>query len=466
MRIISLISFFFILVVIANAQIKGIAKSAVFYSPEQGYYVETYVSVNAKSLVFNKYKDGYRGAVQVALIVNTDTSSKIVASYYLNSIIIADTSQRNFEIIDMHRFLIGAGNFSIRLELKDSSLNTSSFEQVIPITIKENVNRSFLSDVLLIRMIDSCTSGIFCKHGKYMPPLFSNFIESDINKLTFFVEGYQLDSAISKGASFLWQYRILKVDETKKPVVLVASKKDKAQAVNIWLQPIDVSTLRSGTYELEVSIFDSLQVEQAKKSTLFRRYKQVELDTSIVSVNDNPFKLFSVTDSLKEYIRSTWPISTSSEKINATALLKQNEIELFQNYLFNFWRARLLYNPFDAFINYQSKVITVNKAFGTRLKKGYETDRGRVYLKYGAPNSIVDKVNDGVNNPYQIWHYYSLGNQRDRKFVFMDSDFILNDYTLIHSNAQGETINKDWEDQLRQVNPTINTIEDELKTPH
>jgi len=91
---------------------------------------------------------------------------------------------------------------------------------------------------------------------------------------------------------------------------------------------------------------------------------------------------------------------------------------------------------------------------------------GRVYLKYGPPNTITDvpfdastsgmtvddnpdAVADGGSVPYQIWHYYTLGNQRNRKFVFANIHLALFDYKLIHSNMPGEINNENWQAELR-----------------
>jgi hypothetical protein len=50
--------------------------------------------------------------------------------------------------------------------------------------------------------------------------------------------------------------------------------------------------------------------------------------------------------------------------------------------------------------------------------------------------------------PYEIWHYYKLKNQSNRKFVFANPDLVLNDYALIHSDAIGELSNPNWRSKL------------------
>ena len=82
--------------------------------------------------------------------------------------------------------------------------------------------------------------------------------------------------------------------------------------------------------------------------------------------------------------------------------------------------------------------------FGSRQVKGYLTDRGRVYLQYGAPNDVKEVPSDPVTLPYEIWDYYYLNNQSNVKFVFYDPVLTGNDYELLHSNLYGEVQNPNW----------------------
>jgi len=89
-------------------------------------------------------------------------------------------------------------------------------------------------------------------------------------------------------------------------------------------------------------------------------------------------------------------------------------------------------------------VKLVNQKFSTRIKRGYETDRGIVFLRYGPPNTIAESYFEPSAYPYEIWHYYELRNQRNKKFVFYSRDRITNDFDLIHSDATGEIANYRW----------------------
>ena len=116
-----------------------------------------------------------------------------------------------------------------------------------------------------------------------------------------------------------------------------------------------------------------------------------------------------------------------------------------QKYFLNFWTDRNPVDPEGAWNEYKMRVTQANNEFKSMRIKGYKTDRGRVYLKYGKPNVITPSYNEPAAYPYEIWHYYELQGQRDKKFVFYSRDMVTNDFQLIHSNMLGEIANFRWQ---------------------
>ena len=77
------------------------------------------------------------------------------------------------------------------------------------------------------------------------------------------------------------------------------------------------------------------------------------------------------------------------------------------------------------------------------MMPGYKSDRGRVYLAYGDPNSRQQEYFPRSFDPFEVWHYHHIGTERNLRFVFMDNDRF-NDYKLIYSNKQGEINDVYW----------------------
>ena len=71
------------------------------------------------------------------------------------------------------------------------------------------------------------------------------------------------------------------------------------------------------------------------------------------------------------------------------------------------------------------------------MADGYLSDRGRIYLLYGAPNSRTEEYLPKQFEPFEVWHYYKLENERDVRFVFSNKNRP-NEYRLVYSNKIGE----------------------------
>ena len=147
---------------------------------------------------------------------------------------------------------------------------------------------------------------------------------------------------------------------------------------------------------------------------------------------------------LTEHINSLHPIASPLEKTFLNNQLKLADEKIMQQFFYDFWAKRSPVNPEKAWLDYYADVRKVNAEFKTPIKQGHATDRGRVYLQYGAPNTITKSYNEPSAYPYEIWHYYKIGDQSNRKFVFYNPDLVTNDFTLIHSDAQGEPFDNQW----------------------
>ncbi len=65
----------------------------------------------------------------------------------------------------------------------------------------------------------------------------------------------------------------------------------------------------------------------------------------------------------------------------------------------------------DEFLSRLSYVMRTFSVYGP----GWQTDRGRVYIRHGRPDKIND-ASSGIGRSYQYWYYYSLG----AVFIFED----------------------------------------------
>ena len=169
---------------------------------------------------------------------------------------------------------------------------------------------------------------------------------------------------------------------------------------------------------------------------------------------------YANADTLAENIRSLRPIANDLERKIIDDRWKDRDMDLMKSYFYTFWFNRNGYDPEAAWEQYRREVIKVNQIYGCRIKRGYETDRGRVHLQYGAPNTITDQPYDYDGVPYQIWHYYQAGKFSNKRFVFYLPDRVTGCYELLHSDMRGEINNPKWNQEIHAPNVGFGNVQE------
>lgn len=101
----------------------------------------------------------------------------------------------------------------------------------------------------------------------------------------------------------------------------------------------------------------------------------------------------------------------------------------------------------EYFLDVLSRFKYANDNFSSLagIKNGWNTDRGRVMLKYGLNDEIKTVSLPSVLKPLQVWYYYSI--QGSVYFIFEDSRGYGN-YRLVHSTAKGELFSGGWDELI------------------
>ncbi|HUF07755.1 MAG TPA: GWxTD domain-containing protein, partial [Rhodothermales bacterium] len=80
--------------------------------------------------------------------------------------------------------------------------------------------------------------------------------------------------------------------------------------------------------------------------------------------------------------------------------------------------------------------------------EGWQTDRGRAYLKYGMPAHVSPHHYERGSVPYEIWEYDNIPGEGNAMFVFADVGGF-HEFELIHSNVSGEPKSLDWRAEVQ-----------------
>ena len=81
---------------------------------------------------------------------------------------------------------------------------------------------------------------------------------------------------------------------------------------------------------------------------------------------------------------------------------------------------------------------------GRGATPGWRTDRGRIYLKFGKPDDVWERPQEGVTPPLEVWRYTT---GRFKYFIFADRSRI-GLFSLVHSDQVGEPGRPDWQELI------------------
>jgi GWxTD domain-containing protein len=202
----------------------------------------------------------------------------------------------------------------------------------------------------------------------------------------------------------------------------------------VVISGLNIGTLGGGEYFLQVDAKDKdtgKMVSTVKKFVVFKEKTADEL----------------IADEVNRFKQDVLYIATPSElKIfdQLTTLGKQN-------YIADFWRRRDpdSSTPANEFkIEHYRRLAYANSNFSRTSDSddGWNTDMGRVYIKYGEPSEIERHTSSRGEKPWEKWNYNEL--KGGVYFIFVDEDGS-GVYRLVHSTMTGEVRDDSWEDKIK-----------------
>jgi len=429
-----------------------------FSHPQSGPYVETYLTVIGSSVNFSPNANQHlQSKIEVQWVLKQ--ADKIISFDKYNLLSPELDNERSFHpnFLDMQRIPAVNGSYMLEFTITDKNSPDSKFTTSQKVDINYPVESVSISDVeLLESFTKSSADGKMSKSGYDLVPYISDFYPETMDHIRFYCEIY--NSKLMLGdESFLARYAI--VNDNNKQVLsdLVVSRKMKSADVSVLLGELPLSSVTSGNYTLNIEVRNKSNEMLAHKSVFFQRSYKIEIkeidptdDFSVFDINNTFVSSITNKDSLKDFIASLYPISGKSDRQIADNQIAIANVKSMQQYFYYFWLRQDKSNPEKRWLDYKAEVEKVNAAYGTRITKGYDSDRGRVYLQYGPPNTIEANANDPNSYPYEVWHYYTIGNQTNKKFVFYSRDRSSNGYVLLHSDVTGEPSAYDWQLKLHE----------------
>uniref|UniRef100_A0A7V4CHP3 GWxTD domain-containing protein n=1 Tax=candidate division WOR-3 bacterium TaxID=2052148 RepID=A0A7V4CHP3_UNCW3 len=311
--------------------------------------------------------------------------------------------------IDGFGLYLPFGNYFYQIEFLGNKYQDS-------LKIKDFQNKTGISSLLyLISCGKEEKNGNFYRNGYYYTPNPERIYNLDKDSIAYlYFELYNL----VKDTIFIG-YQIFdeegRLEKDFSLMKIVKDNKNLAKAIGIPLK-----SLSSGRKTLSLFLTDGKEkIEEEKKDF----YLISEKETALL-LRDS---LFIIKESLFYLLERN---KKEKEKYRKMSLLGKKK------YLDNYFRVFNL-DTLRARIDY------VNLHYSYMKKKGVETDRGRVYLKYGEPEKKEIEIFGIDIRPYEYWYY----SQTNYFYLFMDIHGDGN-YLLLYTNDPKESIYPNYEKYL------------------
>ena len=449
---------FFTLVLISIA-LRGLCIDAyfnhiVFHTPEGGAYVETHMLFNSSSLTFRNAAEGYQARVELTYIFEKNGAIADFSKNIVKSPFVSDSVSAIVDFLDVQRFPLAANDYKLSIKLRDINNPKDSGTIIQNIRVESPPESAFFSNILYL-------DTIYPNNGKKSPysrgefdmiPRISGYHGPSVKTASIYTELYQSEISLGGSEDFIVTLDIVdpKTDQALTEYrILKRFKGNSAQPIaHKW----NIESLSTGNFLVKLEARDRNNVVIASKSSLLQRHSFVpasgslddfQINSTFVGKIRSEDSLRNITYCMKyaasiyeeNYIEENW------DKADTTEL---------RRFIYTFWRERNSVNPVYSWERYEERIAYVEEEFdlGNNRRHACRTDRGRVFLKYGKPDTRVIQSREPNASPYEIWHYYKLPSKSNAKFVFYDRSLVTNDYVLLHSNVPGEQVDYSWYLQL------------------
>lgn len=449
----------------SNAQVFVEYNAAVFNTPGNMAFLESYLLFDGAGLTAKVDKGMLYNSVHVEVKITHDTSIIKAAKYNIQG----PSYLRGEKIplfIDQQRYALQSGHYGIELNITDNFAI-----QKKNITIKDSVHVNFPANKLSFSNIEAIESysratvnGALTKSGIDMVPFFGTTYGSGVKQMSFYCELYGADKVLAPQSTFIMKYYL----ETASLIPLSnfgGFKKQSAAAVNPLLAKLDISNLGPGKYNLVIEVVDAQnKILHTTRSGFVRENKMMEVSTlvnqSFKEEEAAYFGRITDADTLKMLVESLWPIANNFQKDQIINQSVKKDVDLMKKYLIDFWQKRSgdTTDPVKLWAAYYREVQKTMANFKCGKQPGYYTDRGRVFLQYGAPSVRTIENTDENTFPYEIWLYYRTTDQSNgqffsnRRFVFVNKQLGDDCFKLIHSDMRGEPNNPRWQFEVSRRN--------------
>jgi GWxTD domain-containing protein len=332
------------------------------------------------------------------------------------------------------------GEYTLRVGWGDVLAGRSSVAERVIILTAPPAAGVFVSAVELAGTAAAVDAdgGEFYKNGFYVVPNPTKVIDDREPTLTAYYEIYRLPADADTAVTVVYD-----IAQPNGRRVLETTRSFAASGPNVArAETFDITGLGPGRYVLTARVVDAAGVELATVAKDFVIYHGYRPDGSNAAALFTPY---SQEDETR--IRKEIGLIAGEDELAAFDALPPEEKPIFVD---NFWARRDpdKDTPENEFKNEFYKLYRyAEDRFRTPFRDGVDTDRGRIYMRFGPPDEILtnpmgSRSETGIDlsawssEPFEAWEYYRAGGVDSQyvMFVFVDrngdGDYDLDSSTL------------------------------------
>lgn len=444
-----------------DKNLKAFLSEGQFYAPEAGNYIEIQLNFVGYSLKYIDREEETFAEVEISQVFSQNDTVVVADKYLLKSPLVIDSLVEDFH--DIQKYLLAPGKYRYELVIRDVN------SEMEPISVSKLIEIDDLSKELTFSSFTAAESimanpkiqSIFTKVGYDVIPMVGDYYPTEIQNLLYYVEVYNTETALEDSV-YVVEQKIIGRDVRFDLEEYTRYFRYSASPIQPVAKVVDISMLPTGAYTIELNLLNRDKKILARTAFDFDRNNTEKVnDLAFESVVLDPAFAESIPqDSTGYYVASLIPISRQGEVKNIINLLKEKDKDQNIRYLQAFWKETAPENPYEGWIKYKIQVQNVERLFATNYQAGFDTDRGRVFLQYGAPSSVIEQPSSPSEYPYEIWQFDQIGNFSNRRFIFYNKTNLINEYVLLHSDMIGEIQNYRWQYSLNKRNTPDNDLDD------
>lgn len=426
-----------------------------YRNKSENNYLELYYSYQEASLSYIKKGDGFEGAIAMSVTFTSNESDSV----FLNKNfriphLVSDTTNldQKKSLVGMINMLVPNRDQNMSIESIDDHNNsrnqTITFQLQSKSFFSESVSISDVELASTIRKMQSGKKTIFTKSSYDVIPNPSGIYSNKLPRVYYYFEVYNMLQGIP-GDNYSINTTILDLNGLQ--VLSKQKTKKRLNESSVEVGQIDVGSLPSGVYIFDAQILDPNGEALSNTRKPFTYINQKTIVT-------RPVSDLSSSDLLKSQLYAKSENALDAEFASLRYIAKRSEIRAYKktktldnkvNFLTDFWDKRdsdpgTLEN--ETRDEYLSRVEYASR-FASGLKKGWQSDRGRIIILYGEPDEYSREATSIGTAPHEIWYYYNL--QGGVIFVFAALGGG-QEHRLIHSTHRSELQDFQWMETLKK----------------